>query len=206
MTTSSTEGRQAWDRWNNLVVVASKVKEYPFETLTPNPPGIMEVSCQICSIPSTTHRLVFRTSSVFSTNQFRRRSSSSRNINICFASSSSSSNSDTLVAGNSLDIVSKKEDETADLKSWMDQNGLPPCKVLLKDRPCRVIARPIHYVAASQDLQVQDPTTTTLLPPPSYSILFYSICYVSVNLLLTSLIFLYLRRKVILRFLFPVDW
>lgn len=103
----------------------------------------MELSCQICSIPSTTHRLVLRSSPVLS-NQFRRRS-------VCLAS-----NSDTLVAGNSPEIVSKKDDEITDLKSWMHQNGLPACKVVLKDRPCRVIARPIHYVAASQDLKEGD--------------------------------------------------
>ncbi|KAK1369749.1 Rubis-subs-bind domain-containing protein [Heracleum sosnowskyi] len=96
----------------------------------------MELSCQICSIPSTTHRVFLRSSR---STHFGRR-------NVCLAS-----NSDTLVAGN--EIVSKKED---DLKSWMHQNGLPPCKVLLKDRPCRVIARPIHYVAASEDLEAGD--------------------------------------------------
>lgn len=96
----------------------------------------MELSCQICSIPSTTHRVLVRSSR---STQFGRR-------NVCLAS-----NSDTLVAGN--EIVSNKED---DLKSWMHQNGLPPCKVLLKDRPCRVIARPIHYVAASEDLEAGD--------------------------------------------------
>lgn len=104
----------------------------------------MEVCCKICSIPSTTHLLVLRSSRSTNFNQFRGR-------NVCLAS-----NSDTLVAGNSAEIVSKKEDEIADLKSWMHHNGLPPCKVLLKDRPCRVISRPIHYVAASQDLQAGD--------------------------------------------------
>lgn len=108
----------------------------------------MELSYQISSILSSTHRVVlkpcaFSTTSCKNFNQFRRR-------NFCLAS-----NSDTLVAGKSSEeIVSKKEDEIADLKTWMHENGLPPCKVLLKDRPCRVIARPIHYVAASQDLQV----------------------------------------------------
>ncbi|KAL1833051.1 hypothetical protein ACET3Z_002702 [Daucus carota] len=106
----------------------------------------MDLCFQISSIPCSTHRLSLRSCVFTSRNlsQFGGRS-------VCLAL-----NSDTLVAGNSAEIVSKKEDEIADLKSWMHQNGLPPCKVVLKDRPCRVIPRPIHYVAASQDLQAGD--------------------------------------------------
>lgn len=63
------------------------------------------------------------------------------------------SNSDTIVK--SSEITSKREDEHVDLRSWMDRNGLPPCKVMLKDRPSHdPNLRPIHYVAASEDLQV----------------------------------------------------
>ncbi|KAL8110106.1 uncharacterized protein LOC141671665 [Apium graveolens] len=110
----------------------------------------MEVSCcQICWIPSTTHRLVvFRTIPLLSTtcfNQFRRR----RNLSLA----SNSLYSPEIILSNKKQ---DDDDDISDLKSWMHQNGLPPCKVLLKDRPCRVIARPIHYVAASQDLQEGD--------------------------------------------------
>lgn len=68
----------------------------------------------------------------------------------------SASTSDILVDGRkSLEVASKKEDEYGDLKSWMHQNGLPPCKVVIKDRPSNNAKHlPIHYVAASEDLQV----------------------------------------------------
>lgn len=57
--------------------------------------------------------------------------------------------------GSSREVVSRKEDESADLKSWMHKNGLPPCKVVLKEKPSHDEKhRPIHYVAASEDLQV----------------------------------------------------
>jgi hypothetical protein len=37
----------------------------------------------------------------------------------------------------------------------MHKNGLPPCKVVLKDKPSHDDShKPIHYVAASEDLQV----------------------------------------------------
>lgn len=80
----------------------------------------------------------------------------------------SASNFDTLVAAGSTrkdkklkeGIGSKKEQEEQqqwDLKSWMHRNGLPPCKILLKERPSHVPNhRPIHYVAASEDLQAGD--------------------------------------------------
>lgn len=77
--------------------------------------------------------------------------------NVCFASTS-----DTLVAGSrkedgkSGEAVSKKEeDEFGDLKAWMHRNGLPPCKVVLEERASHDKKhRPIHYVAASEDLEV----------------------------------------------------
>lgn len=76
----------------------------------------------------------------------------------------SASSSETLVAGTrkddgkSLEAVSKKEkDEFGDLKTWMHKNGLPPCKVLLKEKPSHdANYRPIQYVAASEDLQAGD--------------------------------------------------
>lgn len=78
----------------------------------------------------------------------------SRKTNTCSAASSS----DTLVDANrkqdsSKSIVSNKEEE--DLKSWMHKNGLPPCKVVFKEKPSYdKNHQPIHYVAASEDLQV----------------------------------------------------
>ncbi|KAM3361474.1 hypothetical protein P3S68_016328 [Capsicum galapagoense] len=70
----------------------------------------------------------------------------------------SASTSDILVDGRkSLEVANKKEDEYGDLKSWMHQNGLPPCKVVIKDRPSNNAKHlPIHYVAASEDLQAGD--------------------------------------------------
>ncbi|KDP46324.1 hypothetical protein JCGZ_10164 [Jatropha curcas] len=87
-----------------------------------------------------------------------------RQRNLCSASSS-----ETLVSNTRKDdekhraivssgVVSKKEEEQfGDLKSWMHKNGLPPCKVVLKERPSLdAKLRPIHYVAASEDLQAGD--------------------------------------------------
>ncbi|PON46316.1 Rubisco LSMT, substrate-binding domain containing protein [Parasponia andersonii] len=81
-----------------------------------------------------------------------------RRRNFCSASSSSSSsNSDTLVAAGSREEEEGEEGGFVDLKSWMHKNGLPPCKVVLRERPSHDEKhRPIHYVAASQDLQVGD--------------------------------------------------
>ncbi|KAG5527077.1 hypothetical protein RHGRI_028112 [Rhododendron griersonianum] len=83
----------------------------------------------------------------------------SRKTNTC----SASSGSDTLVASNrkedsSKSVASNKEEEDQfDLKSWMHKNGLPPCKVVLKEKPSYdKNHRPIHYVAASEDLQAGD--------------------------------------------------
>jgi hypothetical protein len=63
----------------------------------------------------------------------------------------SASNSDTLVAATGK----KRNEDDNDLKTWMHKNGLPPCKVVLKDKPSHDDShKPIHYVAASEDLQV----------------------------------------------------
>ncbi|GLT33128.1 hypothetical protein SLA2020_077410 [Shorea laevis] len=82
-----------------------------------------------------------------------------RRSGFCFASSS-----DTLLAGSRKEdgkqrseAVSKKEDEFGDLKSWMHKKGLPPCKVVLKERPSHDERhRSIHYIAASEDLEAGD--------------------------------------------------
>ncbi|KAL8199496.1 hypothetical protein R6Q57_013064 [Mikania cordata] len=77
--------------------------------------------------------------------------------NMCLASSS-----DTFVSAKSSSptVASKKDrdlEEEEDLKSWMHKNGLPPCKVVLKDRQAYDSRHPpIHYVAASEDLQAGD--------------------------------------------------
>lgn len=45
------------------------------------------------------------------------------------------------------------------MKSWMHSKGLPPCKVGLRDKPSPSHDnkhRPIHYVVASEDLEVGD--------------------------------------------------
>ncbi|GAA0157726.1 methyltransferase [Lithospermum erythrorhizon] len=63
---------------------------------------------------------------------------------------------------NSDTLVAKKEaveglEEYGDLKTWMHKNGLPKCKVVLKERPSLdAELRDIHYVAASQDLKAGD--------------------------------------------------
>lgn len=69
--------------------------------------------------------------------------------------------SDTLIAASREDdvkvIEASSDESTDDLKSWMHSNGLPPCKVVLKERPSHDSKhRPIHYVAASEDLQAGD--------------------------------------------------
>ncbi|XP_045791070.1 ribulose-1,5 bisphosphate carboxylase/oxygenase large subunit N-methyltransferase, chloroplastic [Trifolium pratense] len=65
----------------------------------------------------------------------------------------SASNSDTLVAA----AGKKRNEDDNDLKTWMHKNGLPPCKVVLKDKPSHDDShKPIHYVAASEDLQKGD--------------------------------------------------
>lgn len=80
---------------------------------------------------------------------------STRRGNVCLASSSS----ETLIGSRKEDGKRRKavneRDEGEDLKSWMHKNGLPPCKVVLKERPSYdEKLRPIHYIAASEDLQV----------------------------------------------------
>jgi len=111
----------------------------------------MEFTClhNKCISPSLT--VLSRVSISFSNLPKRAVSFHRRRRNLCFA---------TLVDGKrTSEVVSKRggeeEDEFGDLKSWMHKNGLPPCKVVLKERPSHdKKLRPIHYVAASEDLQV----------------------------------------------------
>ncbi|WCJ27501.1 Rubisco methyltransferase family protein [Euphorbia peplus] len=86
-----------------------------------------------------------------------------RRTNFCSASTS-----DTLVASSRKDddknhpttatpTTKKENPDDGDLKSWMHNNGLPPCKVLLNERPSHdANLSPIHYIAASQDLKAGD--------------------------------------------------
>ena len=61
-----------------------------------------------------------------------------------------SCSAETLVAASG-----EKSAEAGDLKSWLHKEGLPPCKVVLKERPSHDGKhRPIHYIAASEDLKV----------------------------------------------------
>ncbi|KAL6518741.1 hypothetical protein OROHE_017494 [Orobanche hederae] len=77
-----------------------------------------------------------------------------KNIGTCI-STCAASNSVTRVK--SSEITCKREKEQGDLKSWMDRNGFPPCKVMLKERPSHdSTRRPIQYVAASENLQEGD--------------------------------------------------
>ncbi|KAG9446661.1 hypothetical protein H6P81_012789 [Aristolochia fimbriata] len=66
----------------------------------------------------------------------------------------------TLIAGSRKEEGNLKPgviEDTEDFKSWLHSEGLPPCKVVLKDRPSHDGKhRPIHYVAASEDLEVGD--------------------------------------------------
>lgn len=63
----------------------------------------------------------------------------------------------TLTANNGGKPQALKEEEQLDLMKWMYEQGLPPCKVELKDRSCQGFdSRPIHYVIAKEDLQPGD--------------------------------------------------
>lgn len=65
---------------------------------------------------------------------------------------------DTLVVGTLKDGGSSssfKVDGSEDLRSWLISQGLPPCKVILKEKTCHdTNLDPIHYVAASEDIEV----------------------------------------------------
>ncbi|KAJ6290164.1 hypothetical protein OIU76_028372 [Salix suchowensis] len=104
-----------------------------------------------CISPSLT--VLSRVSISFSNLPKRAVSFHRRRRNLCFA---------TLVDGKRPgEVVSERggeeEDGFGDLKSWMLNNGLPPCKVVLKERSSHdKELLPIRYVAASEDLQASD--------------------------------------------------
>ncbi|XP_073116625.1 uncharacterized protein [Elaeis guineensis] len=59
--------------------------------------------------------------------------------------------------GSSHVLRGEKRAETGDLKSWLHAHGLPPCKVVLKERASHDGRhRPIRYIAASEDLEAGD--------------------------------------------------
>ncbi|KAM1857503.1 hypothetical protein ACFX14_007603 [Malus domestica] len=112
-------------------------------------------------LSSSSHRFLLVSILPWKTKLFRSVPSfrSIRRRNLCTASSS-----ETLVGSwkedgdKEIQVVSKK-DEEEDLKSWMHENGLPLCKVVLKDKPSYdEKLRPIHYAAANEDLEVGDVT------------------------------------------------
>lgn len=63
---------------------------------------------------------------------------------------------------------SKKEEHESgiDLKQWMEEQGLPKCNVALVEHQLAEgdKGKPIHYVVASQDLQVTDILTQCFAP------------------------------------------
>ncbi|KAG1331333.1 putative actin-histidine N-methyltransferase [Cocos nucifera] len=70
---------------------------------------------------------------------------------------------ETLVAGSRREegsshvLRGEKRAEAGDLKSWLHAHGLPPCKVVLKERPSHDGRHwPMHYIAASEDLESGD--------------------------------------------------
>lgn len=57
----------------------------------------------------------------------------------------------TLTANNGGKPRALKEEEQLDLMKWMYEQGLPPCKVELKDLSWKGFdSRPIHYVVAKE--------------------------------------------------------
>ena len=122
----------------------------------------------------------------------------------------SASNRDTLLAGgDEAAVVSsgKKEEEQGDLKSWMHKHGLPPCKVVLKERPSHNDThKPIHYVTASEDLQVHSFSLFFNIFFFGYFWIFVTVSVVGfVKLAFLSLCFISCRL-VMLRSPFQIRW
>ncbi|KAK9120015.1 hypothetical protein Scep_018108 [Stephania cephalantha] len=116
-------------------------------------------SCS-CSSSSTSRPLSVFSRVSQSTHLLPARSRAILRRNLCLAS-----NADTLVSGSRKEDRNssssshnvKKSEDFGDLKTWMHSKGLPPCKVVLKEKPSHDEKhRPIHYVAASEDLQAGD--------------------------------------------------
>uniref|UniRef100_A0A1D1ZHA4 Retinoic acid receptor RXR-gamma n=1 Tax=Anthurium amnicola TaxID=1678845 RepID=A0A1D1ZHA4_9ARAE len=125
-------------------------------------------ACFSTPIPSPSRRMLAPSSPVARVSLRRCRRPSDRSFalrrrNRC----SACGGAETLVAGTQREEASshastkkqRSEAEAADLKSWLHSQGLPPCKVVLKEKaphPHEGKHRPIHYVAASEDLQAGD--------------------------------------------------
>lgn len=127
------------------------------------------------------------------------RAASVRPIRLCSASGSG-----TLVAGSRKEdgrvseAAREKQDESGDLKSWMLENGLPPCKVVLKERSSHHDQhKAIHYIAASEDLQVIEPGRNHCI------LLIYRRSY---PVLCQGLGFFFFCRRVMLLSLFLIHW
>ncbi|KAG7017814.1 Histone-lysine N-methyltransferase setd3, partial [Cucurbita argyrosperma subsp. argyrosperma] len=108
--------------------------------------------CPLLDTPlPSSHRRLLRSKPSISARRISGFSNSlrpTRRRNACSASSF-----DTLVAR------SRKEEEAefGDLKAWMHKNGLPPCKFVLEEKAWHDKNHwPIHYVAASEHLEVGD--------------------------------------------------
>ncbi|KAJ1686168.1 hypothetical protein LUZ63_017558 [Rhynchospora breviuscula] len=61
-----------------------------------------------------------------------------------------------VAAGSHREEGSAHSSDNLDLSSWLHLNGLPPCKVELKEKDCKDKHLPIRYVVAKEDLQAGD--------------------------------------------------
>ncbi|XP_078434283.1 rubisco methyltransferase family protein [Wolffia australiana] len=120
----------------------------------------MEITAIHRPIPSPSHRILAPFSSLASVSSLRIPTRPSRRSLRSFRPSCGGA--ETLVSGDQREekkssSSAKKKDEGVDLKSWLDSQGLPPCKIVLNERASRDGKhRSIHYVAASEDLQPGD--------------------------------------------------
>nr|XP_029122385.1 ribulose-1,5 bisphosphate carboxylase/oxygenase large subunit N-methyltransferase, chloroplastic isoform X2 [Elaeis guineensis]XP_029122386.1 ribulose-1,5 bisphosphate carboxylase/oxygenase large subunit N-methyltransferase, chloroplastic isoform X2 [Elaeis guineensis] len=114
--------------------------------------------CFSSSMRSPSSRPLSRLSGAFRSPRRCAPFQASRRRNLCLACAA-----ETLVAGSqreegsSHSLRGEKGVEGGDLKSWLHAQGLPPCKVVVKERPSHDGKhRPIHYIAASEDLEAGD--------------------------------------------------
>ncbi|MQM09229.1 hypothetical protein Taro_042097 [Colocasia esculenta] len=125
----------------------------------------LQSPCFSSPIPSTSRRMLFSSVPVAYLSLLRchvrsHRYAGVRRRNLCL----SCGRAEALVAGTRNEEVTshaslqkEKEPGTVGLKSWLHSQGLPPCKVVLKERASLDGKhQPIHYVAASEDLQAGD--------------------------------------------------
>ncbi|XP_008807527.1 ribulose-1,5 bisphosphate carboxylase/oxygenase large subunit N-methyltransferase, chloroplastic-like [Phoenix dactylifera] len=115
-------------------------------------------SCFSYPIQSPSSRPLSRLSGAFRSPRQCAPFQAGRRRNQCLACAA-----ETLVAGSQREegsshaLRGEKGVEGGDLKSWLHAQGLPPCKVVLKERPSHDGKhRPIRYIAASEDLEAGD--------------------------------------------------